>query len=499
MPGRDSAVHAGLSVSWYDPTHDGEGYALQWMNPQQALITWYSYDPEGRQYWMLGVGELDDEGRLHFPQMHATRGARFGAGFDPNDVERFEWGELSLELECDEGEAEYVSVLTAFGTGHFDLQRLTRPRGLDCPWQRPKLTDLYEISYMPIPIDPGTLLEPNRIRARKITDDGTVWGTVVREEGHQIVRFQPTAITWDPLPGGGFDSLVYVPRDGALVVANQWVESTGDTPAFYTPVLWRDQTGWTSLFGMSRAVATGVSRNGTYVVGRGPHPDRPDEIPWIWDVELGRMVLATNVDAIGPYPTAVSDDGRVVAGIQIRFAGSFPRPKAVRWLDGNEPESLYDAFGSELGWSSSCNVDCSVIFGFDQSLIDTTHPHSRQAWYWKAQGESGYLGHAEDVFLQTGRPYWLGEVTRDGTLVTGSYVTSPHTAEAYLWTQSTGLVSLEPLLQELQLAEPWTERAAASVSSSGDLVLLSGELAQQPGQPLRTLAAVLRLEAKSSF
>jgi hypothetical protein len=71
VPGRDSTEYAGQSGSWFDPGHIGEGYALQWMNPHSALLTWYSYDGDGEQYWMLGVGQLDDPGRLHFPQLHA--------------------------------------------------------------------------------------------------------------------------------------------------------------------------------------------------------------------------------------------------------------------------------------------------------------------------------------------------------------------------------------------------------------------------------------------
>lgn len=125
VPGRDAAEEAGQSGSWFDPAHGGEGYTLQWMSPGQALLTWYSYDNDGDQYSMLGVGQLED-GRLHFPQLHSTRGARFGTAFDPDDVERFEWGQLTLALDCDAGQAEYESALTAFGTGALNLRRLPK-------------------------------------------------------------------------------------------------------------------------------------------------------------------------------------------------------------------------------------------------------------------------------------------------------------------------------------------------------------------------------------
>lgn len=127
-PGQPEAAQSG---SWYDPTHDGEGYALQWMTNGNVIMTWYSFDPEGRPYWMLGVG-IPEGDEIVFPDMHATRGARFGADFDPGEVERFLWGEVRLRLQCGEGEADYASVLPAFGSGSFQLQRLTGLAGLSC-------------------------------------------------------------------------------------------------------------------------------------------------------------------------------------------------------------------------------------------------------------------------------------------------------------------------------------------------------------------------------
>lgn len=89
-PGRVASEQAGQSGSWFDVSRSGEGYTLQWMNPTSALLVWYTYDTEGNQYWMLGVGQLVN-GRLHFPELHSTRGGRFGNALDPSQIERFEW------------------------------------------------------------------------------------------------------------------------------------------------------------------------------------------------------------------------------------------------------------------------------------------------------------------------------------------------------------------------------------------------------------------------
>lgn len=119
------------SGSWFDPGHSGEGFSLQWQTNGSAVVTWFTYDPDGRPYWMIGVGEKSGD-VLVFPELIATRGARFGAEFDPNDVERFPWGRLQMDLGCASGSADYESLLPEFGSGSFELTRLTVLRGLDC-------------------------------------------------------------------------------------------------------------------------------------------------------------------------------------------------------------------------------------------------------------------------------------------------------------------------------------------------------------------------------
>ncbi|MFU8832533.1 MAG: hypothetical protein ACNA7J_10300, partial [Wenzhouxiangella sp.] len=133
ITGRPVRTVGALSGSWFDPAHSGEGFALQWLDRGEAVVTWFTYDPEGNQFWMIGVGEADETGRLVIPDMHATRGARFGAQFDPDDVERFAWGELVLDLSCTGGPATYGSELPEFGSGSQQLVRLSALAGVDCP------------------------------------------------------------------------------------------------------------------------------------------------------------------------------------------------------------------------------------------------------------------------------------------------------------------------------------------------------------------------------
>lgn len=119
------------SGSWFDPAFDGQGFSVHWMASGEALVTWYTYDPDGNQFWMIGVGQRDGDAVL-FPSLTATRGARFGRGFDPDAVERFNWGSLRLKLGCVDGIAEFDSPLPGFGAGQFVLKRLSTLAGLGC-------------------------------------------------------------------------------------------------------------------------------------------------------------------------------------------------------------------------------------------------------------------------------------------------------------------------------------------------------------------------------
>lgn len=122
---------ARFSGSWFDPSHSGEGYVLQWMSSGAALLVWFTYDADGESYWMIDVGHpVGDE--LVFPEMLATRGARFGQDFVQEDVERYLWGELRLTLGCEAGVASYSSIFPEFGSGQLNLRPLTRPNGIDC-------------------------------------------------------------------------------------------------------------------------------------------------------------------------------------------------------------------------------------------------------------------------------------------------------------------------------------------------------------------------------
>jgi hypothetical protein len=120
-----------LSGSWYDPTHSGEGYVLEVLVDQRAVVYWFSYDPEGNRRWFFGTGEILED-KIVFSEMFTTSGGIFGDDFDPESVEVEPWGSLELELQCNFGIARFTPIEAGFPAGTLNLERLTFLEGLSC-------------------------------------------------------------------------------------------------------------------------------------------------------------------------------------------------------------------------------------------------------------------------------------------------------------------------------------------------------------------------------
>ena len=103
------------SGAWFDPQRDGEGIVIEELGrpigddptrpiaERRVLVTWYTYAPPGDANpgprWLIGLGTQTSQG-VHVPSMTMTRGARFGAAFNPADVVRSDWGSLSLTIDA---------------------------------------------------------------------------------------------------------------------------------------------------------------------------------------------------------------------------------------------------------------------------------------------------------------------------------------------------------------------------------------------------------------
>ncbi len=122
-------LEAGITSSWFDRTHDGEGFVLQMLTDNAAVMYWFTYDAEGAQDWYVAIGEVRAN-RIVFPELYRVSGGEFGPGFDPEKVSREVVGSASfIWSDCDQGDMSYqIGNLH----GRLQLSRITRLMGIDC-------------------------------------------------------------------------------------------------------------------------------------------------------------------------------------------------------------------------------------------------------------------------------------------------------------------------------------------------------------------------------
>ena len=128
---KELAPNLDLSGSWYDPGHDGEGFAVQEYEAGKALAFYFTYDDSGNQAWMFNIGTVEN-GKLSFPDLLQPKGGRFGRSYDPESVELLPWGTLDMTLDCAGGPGRYTSSMSGFPDGEQNLVRLTRLANSGC-------------------------------------------------------------------------------------------------------------------------------------------------------------------------------------------------------------------------------------------------------------------------------------------------------------------------------------------------------------------------------
>ncbi|NOR18673.1 MAG: hypothetical protein GQ538_01120 [Xanthomonadales bacterium] len=122
-------LEAGITASWYDPARSGEGYVIQILEDNVAVMYWFTYDTEGAQNWYVASGEISGN-RIVFPELYQVTGGEFGPGFDPEKVDREIVGSASFIWSgCDKGE---ISYRVGSQHEHLQLSRLTSLMGIDC-------------------------------------------------------------------------------------------------------------------------------------------------------------------------------------------------------------------------------------------------------------------------------------------------------------------------------------------------------------------------------
>ena len=124
-----------FSGIWWNPARAGEGFVIEVYSPTQALIYYFTYPADvpyagmpPEQLWFGGVGKIVD-GAIEISDATLTRGARFGAAFDPAAVVTERWGRLSFVASaCGQAELRAIGS-SAFGTQTIALTQLSQLGG----------------------------------------------------------------------------------------------------------------------------------------------------------------------------------------------------------------------------------------------------------------------------------------------------------------------------------------------------------------------------------
>lgn len=128
----DKNFEPGMSGLWFSPERNGEGWDIQMLSESAAFVTWYTYDLNGQQMWLSGLGEVKD-GEISVSELNvATKGTVFGENFDPDAIVFENWGSARFYFSsCQVGGISYNGP-AEFGNGGGAIQRLTTISGTGC-------------------------------------------------------------------------------------------------------------------------------------------------------------------------------------------------------------------------------------------------------------------------------------------------------------------------------------------------------------------------------
>ena len=498
---------ARLSGSWFDPERSGQGFSLQWLDRDAALLTWYTYDDQGNQRWMIGQGQREGD-QIVFEALQTSRGGRFGPDFDPDAVELLPWGEVIMTLDCDSGTMTWDSLLPEFGQGGLSLSRLTRLEKLGCVRHTPTLLDLYDAELVAeIPVDSPGFPINNRVSA--MSDDGSVVLGAFSPNGFRSLwRWEMGDGGLDVLPRQGRGDAAVLTPDGSTIYAALLEEEEGPFGPLSRLYSWTISGGWNRVPDTFTTTTRldGVSAQSNYLVGLGRRSEEVQLSVWTWGAELGQqeIVVRDGLDYSFSTSGGVSDDGRVIVGVATDFSGppSSPRrDRALRWIDGL-PDFLKDASENSLLMPFGCMASCEVIFGGGHNL-DADLPELstfRQAWLRTDAFGAEYVGRLPDATDLSVYDAFLN-ASADGNLLVGDYPIEFTGSSigigtrGMVWTRSTGLQPLTTILNEIGVDDSaWENTGIVDVSSDGLLWLVSMRRNNGSGSAVNnTFAAILKL------
>jgi hypothetical protein len=111
---------------WYNPEQSGHGLQVEVIKAKgkaSLLVTWFALI-NGEPMWLTGVGPLNRD--VAFIDLSITRGALFPPDFNPQDVQREDWGRIRFEYtDLNNAEIIWVSDIQGFSNANLSIQRIS--------------------------------------------------------------------------------------------------------------------------------------------------------------------------------------------------------------------------------------------------------------------------------------------------------------------------------------------------------------------------------------
>ncbi len=124
-----------LSGNWYDPAQNGSGFQIEVASGGVMVAIWFVFEPSGgAPTWIFAEGSYDPAASSVTLPATTFAGAAFPPSFRPADVTRTPWGTLTFSFtDCNHGTVSWTSTVPGYGSGSFDIVRLTQIDGTTCP------------------------------------------------------------------------------------------------------------------------------------------------------------------------------------------------------------------------------------------------------------------------------------------------------------------------------------------------------------------------------
>ena len=124
----------GMNGIYYVPgIANGHYVSIQRIHDNKdVLVFWNTFDRNGNQAWIFGVGTLTSDRHIH-ASMARTLGGVLQPGGPAIGAKASDWGTVDIDLtSCAAAQFNYQSSLPEFGSGQFPLTRLAFESAVNC-------------------------------------------------------------------------------------------------------------------------------------------------------------------------------------------------------------------------------------------------------------------------------------------------------------------------------------------------------------------------------